>query len=128
TLIDHFTTTRQVDDLNLNEIIEKHLRAVLENIYGDPVSQVSHVWQNFYTFQPGTICGILSFLEENRAVLEQFVDVSTINRVYQFVKSNGKSEDLIYELPLTVDTRTIHGDLNSRNILLRPATSKPILI
>jgi len=128
TLIDYFVEKPSSQDLKLDKLIGDQLGNVLECIYGDSISKASHVWVDFYGLKPRTVCNILSFIQNNRTILEESIDVRIINKVCSFVKGDNIWEENIYNLVRLVETKTIHGDLNSRNILLHRDTARLVLI
>ncbi|TAK59330.1 MAG: hypothetical protein EPO24_08020 [Bacteroidetes bacterium] len=108
-------------------IVTKQLAEYLTKLYGDPIKKLSQVWKDYYSFKGKVIVYIESFFKLNKNVLASILDNQMLNRVSQFISSSGKSEEKIFNYRKDIDTRVVHGDLNSRNVLVR-SDGKPVFI
>jgi len=108
------------------ELVQTSLVPFLTSLYGTGIPDQAYLWQKYFSLDPRVIAGISAFLDQSRARVRKHLGAKgtgTLERIEKFVRSNGSSERAISQLESTVDTRYIHGDLNSRNLLV-PASSK----
>jgi len=100
------------------EAIEAVGRSVVElliSIYGDPYYQIKPVWSAYYNMDKSLITSILAFITKNTSIINEVLGPEVASRVSHFVMENGNAlSRFVHE----VDTRNIHGDLNSCNILV----------
>ncbi len=80
------------------------------------------IWQRFYGMKKHHMAAIRASLDEFAAVFQHQANLSKpqIERIDQFVVTGGLSHRAIHEYRQNVDTRYIHGDFHSRNILVNP--------
>jgi thiamine kinase-like enzyme len=77
------------------------------------------LWAEFYALDEKVKAGVLEAAEELKTLIplrlpQQYA--KTIDRIKNFI--NGTTEPVIYNFDDEFDTRCVHGDLHSRNILV----------
>lgn len=112
TLLDHFVQRASVPALG---DIARKIGQFLATIYGDPVRAAKHVWHAYYALGQDASAAIRTFLSEHRPVLTKQVGEDSVNRVDDFA---GHDVERLAHINLEVDTRHVHGDLNSGNVLV----------
>jgi hypothetical protein len=100
------------------ETVVSGISIIMRDSYGDPMNKVCKVWQEFYTLHESARTSILAFFAENEKLIES-LGFSQWKQVHSFVLTNGEINNDIFNFEDEVDRRTIHGDFNSRNILVR---------
>jgi len=101
----------------------------LKEHYGDPVKHQCFVWKTFYSLEKRSQAGVLAFLTDARLLIPRRLssaDGAVLKRIANFV--TGTSEPAIYEVDADCDTRLLHGDFHSRNILVADDGSKVVFI
>lgn len=106
-------------------VITDDIAVILKSMYGEPDKKIHILWKDFYNLNEMGWTKILSFFEENRNIIKGKVYDS--ERIQNFVRTKGESEKIINNFQIDADTRTVHGDFNSRNILVNK-NNKVIII
>jgi hypothetical protein len=90
---------------------------ILADTYGDPVKKWSNVWNEYFRLDSGAAQKILASLEQHETIFKRAAG-DWYRRVFNFVNTGGSTEGNLMGLEGEVDLRTIHGDFNSRNLLV----------
>jgi hypothetical protein len=110
-------------------LIDKSLIPFLKEHYGEGESKQCFLWETFYEFEDRIKASILAFLDDARSLMPTRLTKeysSTLDRISHFVK--GPTEEAIYNFEGDFDTRLIHGDLHSRNVLVSRTAEKLVFI
>jgi hypothetical protein len=124
TLFDYLNSSKSEREFDITEEIAN----ILKKLYGEQKKISTHLWKEHYTFSPKTYLGMRAFFEEQERLLEEHCGRDKVNLTRSFVDSKGTSEGKIYEKVHWIYTGNIHGDLNTRNILLNPGFERIVLI
>src|SRR5205085_4855787 len=109
------------------ELIDKGLKNFLSQLFGKSVENPQIIWQTYYKLTAKEIAAILAILDDKRTTFRHHAGSEmgvAIDRLEKFVDSNGSSERSLYIYNKDVDTRRIHGDFHSRNVLVSPDKMK----
>lgn len=93
------------------------LGTTLAAMYGDGTRHVVRLW-SMYAPWAGAEPPIRAFLQQCANDFGQMVPRVTVERVERFVGSKGESERAIGSVEYEIEHRYLHGDLNSRNVLV----------
>lgn len=118
-------------DVSRTSTVMKEIERFLGKLYGTSYLESQLIWQRFYSINRGQIAAIRVVLDRSRkALLDQgYLSEQLIKRVETFVVSGGESERAIHEYrDDNVDTRLIHGDFHTRNVLINPREERIITI
>lgn len=101
-------------------LLHASLVPFLKHHYGDPIKRQCFLWPTYYQLDNKLRALVLSFLEQCPRGFSHMTNVKKrgLERLRAFIVSNGKSEAAVSEFAANVETCYIHGDLNSRNILV----------
>lgn len=112
-LFDRFTSLSG-DDL---DAISSGIDEVLQKTYGDPIKNIFLVWNNFYKLDKSVSLKITRVMEEYKEVFD-VAKSDGYKNVFDFVNTNGATKPSVINFSAEVEERTIHGDFNSRNLLV----------
>jgi hypothetical protein len=90
----------------------------LTMLYGQPIVTLARPWVRFYHVDDRLEARLLGVIDELRSLLGPFVDEHSIRRIIAFIMSHGRSEVRVADYQGEIRTCYLHGDLNSRNILV----------
>jgi len=111
-------TFQKLDSANIGAVLNG-INEFFVSTYGDPVRNPFHVWQ-FYDLNEPLINEILGVMSSFKDVYESLFDKNEFSNVFSFVKKEGELFQKINSYETNVDQRTIHGDFNAGNILVKP--------
>jgi hypothetical protein len=125
TFSEYLLLNHPIDEIT--RLVNSFLTPFLQQQYGDPIKDQCFLWKKYYHLDERAKAGILNFIEDIQSI-PNILDKTEIERIRYFVNSDGKNEPSISDLDLNVVTYLIHGDLNSRNILVTENMSKMVFI
>ena len=99
--------------------------------YGDTKKKKTNIWRDFFALDEKTRSGILSFIDEAKVLGAGMLNRprrKVLQRLESFVRTNGASQNDVHSFDAECDTRYVHGDLHSRNILVGKDAEKLIFI
>jgi hypothetical protein len=110
--------------VSFNELPDKALgkiatsiSQVLESTYGDSLKKVSNLWNEFFALNNEATQAVLECMEQHETVFN-LAGAADFSRVYDFLRTDGFTESGLIKFQTEVDSRTIHGDFNCRNLLV----------
>lgn len=115
----------------ITKLIDDSLFPFLKKHYGDSDKKPCFVWETFYLLDEKTRARVLAFIDEAQTLVSPRLGSlykEALDRIKNFIISNGTNEESISKLAPDCDTRYIHGDLHSRNILVSDNASKLVFI
>lgn len=118
TLRDYLLGGARTEDIPL---VMSNLAAFLGRLYGRSRRKSAPVWAHFYSFTSRQRAAMLRGIEFGEQAIRRYggEDIEeALKAIKLFVRSDGGSCERLRELTRNVDTRLIHGDLHSRNILV----------
>ncbi|MFB3921980.1 MAG: phosphotransferase [Terriglobia bacterium] len=119
TLFEHMQRAQRASEVV--PLVSECLVTFLRDLYGDPVRKQTFVWKSHFDLNNKAKSAILTFLGAGLQPVLGHLGQSgqrARKRIEAFVASDAKTEEAISKLETEVETRYIHGDLNSRNILV----------
>lgn len=115
------------DDIN-NAIDD--ILSILEKLYGDADYKQIMLWKDTYSLKNEGVLKILSLFEENEHIIHEKCNPEHKNRIIAFV-SDGVTDKVVKSVcnfEVEADMRNIHGDFNSRNILVNNNKIKKLVL